>query len=97
MVETRAGDTHLAAVRVDGCAAVARFVEGIANRTDAAPWLRTACAPAAPAGKQAMSPARRTDSPSGVRSVSSPSITISHSSSVASKWYGHNALPGSSS
>jgi hypothetical protein len=43
------------------------------------------------------SPARSTRSPSGVRSVTSPSITISHSSSASSKWYGHVFSPGATS
>ena len=71
-------------------------MDGIANRTGArlvAHGMRSRCA-----GREAGDVAGAQDrSPSGVRSVSSPSITISHSSSVGSKWYGQDALPGSSS
>src|SRR2546429_139128 len=43
------------------------FVERMATRAVSSPWLRTKWAPAGPCGKQTMSPASSTCSPSGVR------------------------------
>ena len=54
--------------------------ESTSTRTGSSVRLITWCAPAFPRGKQTTSPSRSSRSPSGVRSVGRPRMTIAHSS-----------------
>ena len=60
------------------------YDDGIANRAGSDDAFRTAWAPGSPGGKQTTSPVRSVRSPAGVRTVTSPATTISHSSRCSS-------------
>ena len=51
------------------------------KRTVSSDALKTLCAPAGPTGKAAVSPGPSTSVPSGWRTLTAPSSTITHSSS----------------
>ena len=57
------------------------LVESISTRTVSEPRLVTLCAPAAPGGNATTSNEPSSASPSGVRTITTPSSGISHSSS----------------
>ena len=72
------------------------LVDHIISRTGSEPLLVVLWAPDSLSANATTSPGLSTSSPSGCRSVSSPEMTSSHSSSV-SQWYGQRDWPGGSS
>ena len=72
-------------------------VESIRTRTGSSVRLTIWCAPEAPRRKHATSPSASSCSPSGVRRVGVPRITIAHSSFAWWVWYGQSFFPGATS